>query len=107
MTEDILITIVSSNGLPGIVSGTNPRRISVSAIDCLGKPGSQWLIGGVLDVDASYRYITGTRATGEWQVNRRNRSTNVVTSARPLNNPLYTFTNLATLRADRESLIYD
>jgi hypothetical protein len=107
MTEDIIITIVSSNGLPGIVSGTNPRRISVSAIDCLGKPGSGWLVGGILDVDASYRYITGMRSNGEWQVNRRDRSTSVVTSARPSNNPLYTFTSQESLRAARASLIYD
>lgn len=107
MTEEIIMTITDSAGRSGIVSGTNPRRATVSAINCIGKPNSAYLVGGVLDVDTSFRYVTGFTASGAWQVNRRNRSTNVVTSARPDNNPSYSFTTTDALRAARGTLTYD
>ena len=71
-----------------------------------GGGASAWLSDGQLDVDTVYRYITGFQADGGWQVNRRHRTTKVVTVATAANNPTYTFTDQTALRAARGTLIY-
>ena len=71
-----------------------------------GGGGSSWLTNGQLDVDTTYRYITGFQPDGDWQVNRRHRTTKVLTIATAANNPGYTYTNQTALRAARATLTY-
>jgi hypothetical protein len=71
-----------------------------------GGGGSSFLTDGVVDVDATYIYVTGLDANSDWAINRYNRSTQAFTTATQTNNPSYNYTTQAQLRSDRATLTY-
>lgn len=111
MAVPLLVLVETSASAPNVtVQDAAPLRVTIGAgvgpQGPAGGGGASWLTDGLLDVDAGYRYITGFTADGHWQVNRRDRTTKILTVAKATNNPTYTFTTQAQLRADRGTLIY-